>query len=67
MGYFNNLDNEIQNKYLKNLNNKKTLTNVFLLIDLYCFKFYIISLSFDSSLNIIKILYNLQRLQFNGL
>jgi hypothetical protein len=40
---------------------------VILLIEWYYFKFYVISLSFDSSSKIIRILYNLQWFHVDGL
>jgi hypothetical protein len=50
MGYFDNLDNES----LKN-RKKKVYRCVFLPLDRWSFKFYIISLLFDSPSNTVKL------------
>jgi hypothetical protein len=62
MRYFDNLDNKFLNKYKKILKIEKTYEYVLLLIDWRLFKFHEISLSFDTPLRTIKVLYNLQRL-----
>jgi hypothetical protein len=67
MGYFDNFDNESQNKYKINVKNrKKNYRCVLLTLDWWSFKFHAISLSFDSPSKTIKFSYNLQRFQFNG-
>jgi hypothetical protein len=53
MSYFENLDNDLLNKYKKIINKK--IINIYLLINWYGFKFYVISLSFNSPLKIIKL------------
>jgi hypothetical protein len=60
MGYFDNFDNEFLNKYEKNLKNRKILWICSSIYGLMVFKFHAISLLFDTSSRIIKILYNLQ-------
>jgi hypothetical protein len=48
MDYFDNIDNGPLNKYKKNLKNIKVYRCVLLFLDWWLFKFYVISLSFDS-------------------
>jgi hypothetical protein len=49
MGYFDNLNNEPLNKYKKILKMKKKIYRYVLVsFDWWSFKFYVISLSFDS-------------------
>jgi hypothetical protein len=67
MIYLDNLNNGSSNKFKKNLKNKKTYRYVLLPIDWRRFKFNIILLSFNSPSKIIKVLYNLQKFQFNDL
>jgi len=53
-------DNESLNKYKQNLKNEKNNYRCVLLpLNWWPFKFYAISLSFDSPLKIIKFLYNI--------
>jgi hypothetical protein len=65
MYYFDNFDNKFLYKYEKNLKSKRFIWYVLVFIDWQCFKFNAILLSFDNPLKIIKILFNLKRLEFN--
>jgi hypothetical protein len=56
MGYFDNFDNELLNKYKKILKwEKKVYRCVILSMDWGSFKFHVISLSFDSPSKTVKL------------
>jgi hypothetical protein len=56
MVYFDNLDNGPLNKYRKKFKNgKKVYSRVLLPLDLWSFKFHIISLSVDSPSKTVKL------------
>jgi hypothetical protein len=55
MGYFDNLDNGPLKKYKKILKMKKVYILVLLTLDWWSFKFYVISLSYDSPSKIVKL------------
>jgi hypothetical protein len=68
MSYFDNLDNESQNKYKKNLKNRKKVYKCVLLrLDWWSFKFHGISLSLDSLSNFYVICNGFNLTAFDGL